>query len=362
MPVVNLSEWEAFLSKVSSPHLLQSGTWGEFKREFGWDPMWVVLEQKNGITIGAQILFRPILFGFHVAYIPKGPVKTDNDNVKSSDWDPLWPEIDSICTNRKVVFLKTEPDLLEFPLSHNNVNESTKPITKYLIPEENQNSNGYITIPDGFVNGLQNYQPRRTLIINLNGDEDRILGRMKQKTRYNIRLALKKGVIVRPCTNIELFYDLMKATSSRDTFEIHSLDYYRRVYELFHPRGMGELLLAEFQGEPLATLMVFAYGKRAWYFYGASSEVHRESMPTYLLQWEAMKWARSMGCLEYDLWGVPDEDEDVLEANFTERTDGLWGVYRFKRGFGGHLYRHVKSWDRVYKPSLYSLFRLWYSK
>jgi lipid II:glycine glycyltransferase (peptidoglycan interpeptide bridge formation enzyme) len=125
---------------------------------------------------------------------------------------------------------------------------------------------------------------------------------------------------------------------------------------------MCELFLAEYQGEPLAAIMVFAYSKRAWYFYGASSDVHREYMPTYLLQWEAMKWSRKMGCVEYDLWGVPDEGEKELEANFMKRTDGLWGVYRFKRGFGGRLYRSVESWDRVYKPAIYALYRLWYSK
>ena len=82
-------------------------------------------------------------------------------------------------------------------------------------------------------------------------------------------------------------------------------------------------------------------------------------MPAYLLQWEAMRWARSRGCTEYDLWGVPDEDEAVLEANFESRRDGLWGVYRFKRGFGGQLRRTVGAWDRVYIPALYTVYRWW---
>jgi lipid II:glycine glycyltransferase (peptidoglycan interpeptide bridge formation enzyme) len=82
-------------------------------------------------------------------------------------------------------------------------------------------------------------------------------------------------------------------------------------------------------------------------------------MPNYLLQWEAIRWAKSQGCTEYDLWGVPDEDMDTLEANFTLRSDGLWGVYRFKRGFGGELKRSVGSWDRVYNPLLYRAYTLW---
>ena len=110
----------------------------------------------------------------------------------------------------------------------------------------------------------------------------------------------------------------------------------------------------------IATLamMVFARGRRAWYVYGASTDEERNRMPTYLLQWEAMRWARSKGAEEYDLWGVPDEDEETLEADFTRRNDGLWGVYRFKRGFGGKLKRAAQAVDRVYNPWLYKLY-LW---
>jgi lipid II:glycine glycyltransferase (peptidoglycan interpeptide bridge formation enzyme) len=122
--------------------------------------------------------------------------------------------------------------------------------------------------------------------------------------------------------------------------------------------GTAELLVAEFEGKPLAALMVFARGRRAWYMYGASTDEERNRMPTYLLQWEAMKWARSKGAEEYDLWGVPDEDEKTLEANFETRHDGLWGVYRFKRGFGGELKRAEQARDRVFNPLLYRLY-LW---
>ena len=118
-------------------------------------------------------------------------------------------------------------------------------------------------------------------------------------------------------------------------------------------------MLAEYDKTPLAALMVFAREKRAWYFYGASSNEHRDYMPTYILQWEAMRWARAQGCTQYDLWGVPDADEETLEANFVGRNDGLWGVYRFKRGFGGRLVRAAGPWDRVYNPLLYRFYKLW---
>jgi lipid II:glycine glycyltransferase (peptidoglycan interpeptide bridge formation enzyme) len=185
---------------------------------------------------------------------------------------------------------------------------------------------------------------------------------MKQKTRYNIRLAAKKGVSVQSSSDIDVFFHLMEATGERDKFGIHNLDYYRKTYDLFKPIGACELLLAEFNGEPLAALMVFAAGKRSWYLYGASASLHRDRMPTYLLQWEAMKWARSVGCAQYDLWGIPDHDQEILEAEFSNRSDGLWGIYRFKRGFGGTVRRSAGAWDRVYQSILYNLYQRWVNR
>jgi lipid II:glycine glycyltransferase (peptidoglycan interpeptide bridge formation enzyme) len=251
-------------------------------------------------------------------------------------------EVDALCLKKKAILLKVEPDLWE-----------SSPQGKEVTPL----SQG--APPPGFCLSLQTIQPPRTLVVDLSGSEEQVLSRMKQKTRYNIRLALKKGVVVRPSSDLPTFHRLMQTTGERDRFGVHSLAYYQRAYELFHPRGECELLVAEYESEPLAALMVFAHGRRAWYFYGASSDEQRDRMPAYLLQWEAMRWARGLGCLEYDLWGVPDADADTLEAHFTERSDGLWGVYRFKRGFGGRLRRSPGAWDRIYNPVLYTFYRWW---
>ena len=213
-----------------------------------------------------------------------------------------------------------------------------------------------IPAPDGFQPGLNSIQPKQTLIIDLRGDEEDILARMKQKTRYNIRLAQKKGVRVIPSRDIDTFYSLLKRTGDRDSFGVHLLEYYRKVYESFSTRNQSLLLMAEYEGSPLAGLMVFSRGKRAWYFYGASGDEYRDLMPTYLLQWEAMRWARQQGCEQYDLWGIPDAPQQELEDDFTRRSDGLWGVYRFKRGFGGEIRRSIGPWDRVYRPSIYRLY------
>jgi len=154
--------------------------------------------------------------------------------------------------------------------------------------------------------------------------------------------------VVSNTSDIGAFHRMMLVTGSRDRFGVHSPEYYRRAYELFHPRGECELLVAEFQGEPLAALMVFARGSRAWYFYGMSTDKHKEKMPNYLLQWQAMCLAKSKGCDSYDLWGAPDE--------FIE-TDRLWGVFRFKQGLGGTVQRTIGAWDYVPRKGLYFLYQ-----
>ncbi len=321
MPLVSAVEWEVFLESQPQAHLLQSAAWGSLKSGFGWQ-----IERVRSADCGAQILFRGLPLGFSVAYIPKGPIGTN--------WAALWPEIEMLCRKRGAIFLKIEPDAWD---DETDLAERLPGFSADGVP----------------------VQPRRTITLSLEGDEEEWLLRMKQKTRYNIRLAAKKGVVVEPSADVEEFHALMQVTGSRDGFSVHSLEYYRRAYELFHTHGQVELLIARYEGRPLAGLMVFARGSRSWYFYGASNDEERNRMPAYLLQWEAMRWAASQGCTEYDLWGVPDAEEEQLEAQFEQRSDGLWGVYRFKRGFGGQLLRAAPTFEKALNLPLYHLYRWW---
>jgi lipid II:glycine glycyltransferase (peptidoglycan interpeptide bridge formation enzyme) len=142
----------------------------------------------------------------------------------------------------------------------------------------------------------------------------------------------------------------METTAERNEFGIHTQAYYRQVLERFLPQKQAALLIAEVDDDPVAAIIVFALGETAWYFYGASSNRHRKKMPTYALQWAAMRWAKARGCTTYDLWGIPDHDEATLEDEFVERSDGLWGVYRFKRGFGGEVVRYAGLWEKALSP------------
>jgi len=329
MSIVSLADWKTYLNSHPDAHLLQTGEWGELKSEHGWSAARLIVED-----CGCQILFRKLPLGLTLGYIPKPMLK----NQPSDVMDRLWAGIDQICRQRRAIFCKLETDEWE---------DTVEPT---------------IPIPKGFRRSPHNIQPPRTILIDLRDSDQNLLARMKQKTRYNIRLAEKKGVQVRPWNDLQAFHQMLQTTGRRDRFGTHSLDYFRRVYDLFHPSGMCELLVAESDGTALAALMVFARGKRAWYLYGASTDEQRNLMPTYVLQWEAMRWARNKGCEIYDLWGVPDLDEPELEARFESRSDGLWGVYRFKRGFGGSLKRARQAYDRVYQPLLYWSYLLWMAK
>ena len=319
MPEVSLSDWNQFVANHPDAHLLQMGQWGELKNEFGWKPVRLILDRETG----AQILFRRLPLGLTLGYMPK-PVFSGQWTEVSAQF---WREVDSICKKNHAIFLKIEPDSWE---------ETFQPSNLQTFKRSNHN-----------------IQPPRTVTLSIKEDEEEILARMKPKCRYNIRLAEKKGITVRAWSDISAFHEMMTVTGGRDNFGVHSKEYYQRAYELFHPIGTCELLVAEFEGRPLASLMVFSNAKRAWYVYGASNDQERNRMPTYLLQWEAIRWAKARGCEEYDLWGVPDEQEETLEANFETRRDGLWGIYRFKRGFGGQLKRAAQALDRVYNPLLY---------
>jgi len=325
MPELPFSEWDHFLTQYPQAHLLQTSAWGILKSKFSWQAVPVV----NG-SAGALVLFRRLPLGFSIAYIPKGPL--------GDHWNDLWPEIDRACRRRRAIFLQVEPDAFE-------------PASASLLESLRE-----------FKQVEKTIQPRQTMVISLDGREEDWLQRMKQKTRYNVRLAAKKEVVVRETNDVAQFHALMSTTGERDQFGVHSLAYYQAAYDLFSARGECALLQAEYAGKPLAAVMVFARGKRSWYFYGASSNEERNRMPAYLVQWEGMRWARAQGCTEYDLWGVPDADEAELEESFESRSDELWGVYRFKRGFGGMLKRSAGAWDRPYLPFVYPLYRWWSHK
>ncbi len=328
-------QWDAFVASQPQSHILQTSAWGELKSRFGWDADRIAVTQNNHLIAGALLLFRPLPLRLGtLAYIPKGPLLDFDDDDTTSE---LLQGLDRLLKRRRSILLKIEPD---------RGNET--PFSDRLAGL-------------GFRPSLQTIQPPRTIVLDIARSADEILAAMHPKTRYNIRLAAKKDVIVREtqASDLPAFNALMQTTGERDGFAVHSADYYEAAFRLFVPAGQAQLFVATHQEQIIAGIFVFAQGDRAWYFYGASGEAERQRMPNYALQWTGIQWAKARGCRTYDLWGVPDEGEATLETHYLERHDDLWGVYRFKRGFGGKLIRFAGAFDRVYDPLLYKAYELY---
>jgi len=321
--------WDALVAATPGGHVLQSWAWGELKARFGWHAERVAVGPG-----GAQVLYRPLPGGLGtIGYVPRGPaVDFEDARTLRTLVDTLRP----LARRQRAICLKIEPNREQDPALAERLHAV------------------------GFRPSPQLVQPRRTFLVDLDAEPGVLLERMKQKTRYNVRLAERKGVSIRAGDEADLpaFYDLMHLTAQRDGFAIHSREYYETAHRLFVPSGHGRLLLAEHEGQLMAGLVVLAFGQVACYMYGASSDEGRNLMSTYLLQWEAMLWAKGQGCSTYDLWGVPDEELATLEAEFAGRNDGLWGVYRFKRGFGGRLVRTAGAWDLIFSPVNYRIYTL----
>ena len=322
--------WDQIVAGHPAGNILQTSLWGRLKADFGWSWEIVTCDASTPAVGGALVLDKllPLRLG-RISYIPRGPLVDWNDTHAI---ETILAAIEIASRKRKVWAVWLEPEALwNFDAAE--------------VLKEN-----------GYHRSTRTIQPSSTIVVDISGDEDTILERMKSKTRYNIRLALRKGVQVREggLGDLDTFYALMQVTSERDKFGIHSKRYYQRLLELFLPVGQAGLIFAFVEGEPTAALLVLTLGAKAWYIAGASSNKHRKLMPTYAAQWAAIRWAKAHGCYVYDLWGVPDADAETLEAQFTERSDGLWGVYRFKRGFGGELIRYTGLWEKALHP-LYPL-------
>ena len=321
--------WDAFVAGHPAAHPLQLSAWGRLKRDFGWEDVRFAWMEEGEIRAGAQVLFRPPpklgFLPFRIAYAPKGPLVDWQDRRQTA---AFLHEVWRFCRNRGALLLKIEPEATDSPALAHRLQAL------------------------GFRESKRTVQPRTTVWIDLRASEEEILARMKQKWRYNVRLAARKGVRVRMGDegDLETFVDLMQTTAERNAFGVHSPEYYRRFWELFAGEGRVALFVAEYEGETLAALMLAHLAGRAYYLFGASGNRHRNRMPNHLLQWEAMRWAKSIGCTAYDLWGVPDEVGLDPNAAIPDPASGLWGVWRFKRGFGGEVVRYIGAWDRWLIP------------
>ena len=317
--------WDGALLALPNPHVLQSWAWGEFKAHYGWKATRLLFVEGGRAVAAASVLERrPGRLPAAVLYVPKGPA-LDWSNCAARE--RVLAELEAWARRRRALFLKIDPDVY-YPQDAPAC--GGRPDCAAALAEE--------LAGRGWRFSSEQIQYRNTVLLDLEQTEEELLAGMKQKSRYNVRLAQRRGVTVREgsADDLALFYGLYAETAARDGFLIRPAEYYVDAWGRFLERGMARLLLAEVEGEAVAGLVAFAFGPTAWYMYGASSDRHREDMPNQLLQWEACRTAKAAGCRLYDLWGAPDRLED---------TDPMWGVYQFKVGLGGKPARGVGAWD-----------------
>jgi peptidoglycan pentaglycine glycine transferase (the first glycine) len=322
--------WDRLVLTLKRPHLLQSADWGRLKGRWGWTATrfcWSSEVSSSGPprVAAAQVLVRRLgRSPFKMGYVPKGPL-VDGDG-ESSDWRKPLRELAAWAGRRGLVYLKMDPDI---PRSRLDLAASWREL--------------------GWRPSDEAIQFPHTMVSTLDSDEAMLAG-MHAKTRYNIGLAARRGVTVRDAgvEGIDAFLDLYAATGRRAGFGLRAPTYYRDVIKSFIRRDRSCVLLAERDGQPLATVVPVVFGGTAWYLYGASGEHGREHMPAFAVQWASLRWARDRGCHAYDWWGGPDPDDPA---------DPLWGIARFKAGFGARFRPELGAWDLPVKPAAFALYR-----
>ena len=365
--------WNQVISNLPNPHFLQTYEWGQVKAKYGWilyyavwgakgefkiekDPNFLSSQREPqgnafifpivaaAMILKKQILSRGLVARLSILYSPKGPLMDwSNESLRTR----VLNDLQSFAKKQGAIFLKIDPDVTlgrGVPDSEEDVIDKT----------------GQMVVSDltrrGWGISNEQIQFKNTVLVDLSLSEEEMIMRMKSKTRYNIRLAEKKGIAVRvgKQEDFGMLYRMYAETSVRDGFVIRDENYYMTVWKMFMSKAEGQRsdpsvvpLIAEVDGEPVAAIFLFMFAGRAYYVYGMSRNIHREKMPTHLLQWEAMKRAKANGCAVYDLWGAPD---------VFDKSDSMWGVYRFKEGLGGELIRTLGAYDFTPNKFWYKLY------
>jgi peptidoglycan pentaglycine glycine transferase (the first glycine) len=354
--------WNELIASMPATHLLQTWEWSQVKAKYGWQAMPFVwnsrqtvdhhpkLTENDQLVAAAMVLKRSIPIGgfskkMCVLYVPKGPLMDWNYTALNQR---VLGDLEAFAKRQGAIFVKADPDVAL---------GTGIPGTLEAVESDSGQEVRSGLVRRGWRFSQDQIQFRNTVLVDLSPSEDEMLARMKPKTRYNIRLAQKKGVAVRVGTvddNPQL-YRMYAETSIRDNFLIREEGYYQTVWRSFmgnSPSNAGlqpfsEPLIAEVDGLPVAAASLFYFAGQAIYLFGMSRDEHREKMPNHLLQWEAIRRSKALGCKIYNLWGAPNE--------FDESND-LWGVFRFKQGLGGYVLRTVGAWDFTPNPILYKLY------
>ncbi|HSO93864.1 MAG TPA: peptidoglycan bridge formation glycyltransferase FemA/FemB family protein [Candidatus Dormibacteraeota bacterium] len=309
-------EWDRLLLEQPEGNLLQSWTWGTLQSRFGWSiERLLFLEGRAGLCSLQR--GRGTLPGGAIYYAPRGPVVSRPERVEALD------ALEQHARRGRALVLRVEPNALvgdEWPA---------------------------VLEGRGYLHGRA-VQPEATRLLPISGSPESLRAAFKPKTRYNLSLAERKGVTVERSRDVVAFARMADDTARRQGIHLPGVAFYQACLELFEPLDQVRLYLAHHEGDALGGIMVFRFGRTAYYLYGGSTDLKRELMPNYLLHWQAIIDFRELGCEVYDWWGIPEEPA----------PDHPWfGLYRFKTGFGGETVRYLGLYERQLRPAALRLDR-----
>lgn len=301
--------WDRVVLEQPDGSLLQSWTWGTLQSRFGWKIDRLAFQQGRAGVCSLQRT-NSLLPGGAVYYAPRGPVVPESHRLEALD------ELERQARRGGGLVLRVEPNA--------TVGDQWPALFEGR----------------GFTHGKA-IQPEATRLLPIGGTAESLRAGFKPKTRYNLSLAERKGVRVQQSRDVASFARLASDTARRQGIHLPGVAYYQACLELFEPTDQVRLYLALHEGDTLGGIMVFRFGKTAYYLFGGSTDLKRELMPNYLLHWQAMLDFKQLGCESYDWWGIPEEPA----------PDHPWfGLYRFKTGFGGETVRYVGLYERALRP------------
>ncbi len=314
-------EYETFVQAHSNGSFLQSMSWSQVKEGWGCEPI-VVRDDEGKIKAGMMVLIKGIPFlNMTYMYAPRGPVCdfADEDTMKE-----LMQKVDDLQKRYRGIALKTDPYIEEG--DRLSIENMKKVGFEYLIMKD-----GYDTV-----------QCRSNYVLDIDGKScEELYSAFHKKHRYNIRVAERKGVHCGfyGADKLQDFYMLMKETGKRDGFQIRSREYFGRI--LMKLGDKARLCMCYYEGEPVSGALIVNYGDTMSYLYGASSNSHREVMANYLMHWTVIKRCKELGCSTYDFMGIP---------YYYDKEHPNYGVYRFKKGFGGRVVNYAGEFRKIYYP------------
>jgi len=318
------SEWDDFLATTPGGHHVQSSLWGRVKASQGWKTKRVLVHEENRLVAGAQMLIRPVPLVGAIGYVTKGPVFGRDD---SNLFGLVLDELRGLADASRVKYFILQPPVASQEFDRSLFDGGYRPCSVAVAPVA-------------------------TTLVDLSPDSDAILAGMKSRTRYNIRLGLRKGVTVREGTDEDLqtYYDLLVATSRRKNFTVYPKEYYSRIWSVFTPGEMVKLFVAEFEGEIVSAQLAIAFNDTVTNKLSVWSGKHGKHRPNEVLYWAAMEWAKSAGYRYYDLEGIELRIAQALLETGSVPESLKGPVTDFKLGFGGEIVVLPGSKDYFVNP------------